>query len=65
LHEDKTCLTVLDFVGQQNVEYSFEHKFRAMIGKTHSKIKEELEHDFPNLPIGCSITLEETAKEII
>lgn len=65
LHEDKTCLTVLDFVGQQNVEYSFEHKFRAMIGKTHSKIKDELEHDFPNLPIGCSITLEETAKEII
>ena len=65
LHEDKTCLTVLDFVGHQNVEYSFEHKFRAMLGKTHSKIKDELIQDFPNLPLGCSITLEETAKEII
>jgi len=65
LHEDKTCLTVLDFVGQQHAEYSFEHKFRAMIGKTHSKVKEELQHDFPNLPLGCSITLEETAKKII
>jgi superfamily II DNA or RNA helicase/HKD family nuclease len=65
LHEDKTCLTVLDFVGQQNNEYSFEHKFRAMIGKTHSKIKDELLQDFPNLPLGCSIVLEETAKDII
>lgn len=65
LHEDKTCLTVLDFVGLQHAEYSFEHKFRAMIGKTHSKVKDELQQDFPNLPLGCSITLEETAKEII
>ena len=65
LHEDKTCLTVLDFVGQQHVEYSFEHKFRAMMGKTHSKVKDELHQDFPNLPLGCSITLEVTAKEII
>jgi len=65
LHDDKTCLTVLDFVGQQHVEYSFEHKFRAMLGKTHSKVKDELLQDFPNLPLGCSITLEETAREVI
>ena len=65
LHEEKTCLTVLDFVGQQHVEYSFEHKFRAMLGKTHSKVKDELQQDFPNLPLGCSITLEATAKDII
>ncbi|MEY3050230.1 MAG: hypothetical protein RLY31_15 [Bacteroidota bacterium] len=65
IHEDKTCLTVLDFVGQQHVEYSFEHKFRAMLGKTYSKVKDELEHDFPNLPLGCSIYLEKTAKEYI
>jgi len=65
LHEDKICLTVLDFVGQQHAEYSFEHKFRAMLGKTQSKVKDELQQDFPNLPLGCSILLEETAKEII
>ena len=65
LHDEKTCLTVLDFVGQQHVEYSFEHKFRAMLGKSHLKIKDELQLDFPNLPLGCSITLERTAKEII
>jgi superfamily II DNA or RNA helicase len=65
LHEEKTCLTVLDFVGQQHIEYSFEHKFRAMLGKTHTKIKDDLQQDFPNLPLGCSITLEATAKDII
>jgi superfamily II DNA or RNA helicase len=65
LHEDKTCLTVLDFVGNQHAEYSFEHKFRAMIGKTHSRIKDELRNDFPNLPLGCSVTLEETARKTI
>ena len=65
LHEDKTCLTVLDFVGQQHAEYSFEHKFRGMLGKTHTRIKDEIENDFPHLPIGCSITLEQTAREVI
>lgn len=65
LHEDKSCLTVLDFVGQQHVEYSFEHKFRGMLGKTHTRVKDEIENDFPHLPIGCAITLERTAKEII
>lgn len=65
LYEEKSCLTVLDFVGQQNVEYSFEHKFRGMLGKTQTRIKEEIENDFPHLPLGCAITLEKTAKEII
>jgi superfamily II DNA or RNA helicase len=65
LHEGKMCLTILDFVGQQHLEYNFEHKFRAMLGKTHSKIKDELLQDFPNLPLGCSITLEKSAKENI
>ena len=63
LHEEKECLTVLDFVGQQHAEYSFEHKFRGMLGKTHTRIREEIENDFPHLPLGCSIILERTAKE--
>jgi superfamily II DNA or RNA helicase len=65
LSEGKTCLTVLDFVGHAHVDYDFEHKFKGMLGKTHSKIKVEIETDFPHLPLGCSIILEKTAKEII
>ncbi len=65
IHEDKEYLTVLDFVGQSNAEYSFEHKFRGMLGKTHTLIKDEIANGFPHLPLGCSIFLEKTAQEII
>jgi superfamily II DNA or RNA helicase len=65
LYEGKDCLNVLDFVGNSNPEYDFLHKFKAMIGKTHIAIKDEIERDFPHLPLGCSIVLERRAKEII
>jgi len=65
LAEDKECLTVLDFVGNSRPEYDFEGKFRALIGKTNSSTMEELEREFPHLPLGCSIVLEEKAKEYI
>lgn len=65
LNEDKDCLTVLDFVGNSHPEYDFLHKFRGMIGKTSLALKNEIEHDFPHLPLGCSIVLEKRAREII
>jgi superfamily II DNA or RNA helicase len=65
LAEGKENLTVLDFVGNARPEYDFEHKFRALIGKTASPVLKEVEDDFPHLPLGCSIILERKAKEII
>ncbi len=65
LAEHKDCLTVLDFVGNARPEYDFEHKFRALIGKTHTSVIKEIEDEFPHLPLGCSIVLEKKAKEII
>jgi superfamily II DNA or RNA helicase/HKD family nuclease len=65
LSEGKDCLTVLDFVGNARPEYDFEGKFRALIGKANTSTLEELEGDFPHLPLGCSIVLEKKAKEII
>ena len=65
LAEGKDNLTVLDFVGNARPEYDFEHKFRAMIGKTASPVLKEVEDDFPHLPLGCSIILERKAKEFI
>ncbi|MET3115344.1 superfamily II DNA or RNA helicase [Pedobacter sp. CG_S7] len=65
LADDKDCLTVLDFVGQARAEYDFEHKFRSLVGKTHTSILKEIEDDFPHLPLGCSIILEKKAKEVI
>ncbi len=63
--ENKECLTVLDFVGNARDEYDFEGKFRNIIGKTNHSIKEEIENEFPHLPLGCSIVLEKKAKEHI
>ena len=63
--ENKECLTVLDFVANARDEYDFEGKFRGMIGKTSTSIQNEIENEFPHLPLGCSIVLERKAKEHI
>lgn len=65
LAEHKECLTVLDFVGNARPEYNFENKFRALIGKTTTPVKKEIEDNFPHLPLGCSIILEKKAKDVI
>ena len=65
LAENKECLTVLDFVGNSRPEYNFENKFRAIIGKTSTTVKKEIEDNFPHLPLGCSVILEKKAKDII
>ncbi|NLO23535.1 MAG: DUF3427 domain-containing protein, partial [Fibrobacter sp.] len=65
LAENKDCLTVLDFVGNSRPEYNFENKFRALIGKTTTTVKKEIEDNFPHLPLGCSIVLEKKAKQTI
>lgn len=65
LANNKDCLTVLDFVGNARPEYDFEHKFRALVGKTQTSIIKEIEDEFPHLPLGCSIVLEKKAKEVI
>lgn len=65
LAKNKDCLTVLDFVGNANVEYDFTQKLRALVGRGHRSIEEELHDDFPHLPLGCSIVLQEQAQSTI
>lgn len=65
LYEGKDVLTVLDFVGHARKEYDYENKFRALIGKTNTTVQNEIEKDFPNLPLGSAIILEKQAKEYI
>mgnify|MGYP001197141308 CR=1 FL=1 len=65
LHENKQCLTVLDFVGNARAEYNFESRFRAMIGRSNMSIKEEIEEGFVHLPLGCTIVLEKQAQSHI
>lgn len=63
--EGKDYVTILDFVGHCNKEFNYTDRFRRLIGRTSMGVEEELEKDFPHLPLGCHITLEAKAKERI
>ncbi len=63
--EGKDYVTILDFVGHCNKEFNYTDRFRRLIGRTSLGVAEELERDFPHLPLGCHITLEAKAKERI
>ncbi|WP_034638315.1 DUF3427 domain-containing protein, partial [Chitinivibrio alkaliphilus] len=65
LTHGKELLTVLDFVANARPEYDFSTKFRGLVGKSHTSIVDEIEDDFPHLPLGCSIVLQKQSKEII
>ncbi|MFE4052351.1 DUF3427 domain-containing protein [Streptomyces sp. YIM B13518] len=63
--DNKAVLTVLDFIGQHRKEFRFENQFRALTNLTRKRLLDHIEHDFPKLPSGCEIVLEEKAKHTI
>ncbi|MFD4505527.1 DUF3427 domain-containing protein [Streptomyces sp. NPDC058457] len=63
--DDKAVLTVLDFIGQHRKEFRFENQFRTLTNLTRKRLLDHIEHDFPQLPSGCQIILEEKAKKAI
>lgn len=66
LHESKSCLTVLDFIGRANRRFRFDQRFKAMLGGgTRAEVSHAIQDDFPRLPSGCSIELEEEAQHIV
>ena len=65
LHDEKECLTVLDFVGNAHNNFNFENRFRAMLGASGQNVVDEVEQGFPHLPAGCHIQLEKIAQQRI
>ncbi len=66
LHEGKSCLTVLDFIGRSNRSFRFDRRFRALLGGgTRAELLHAIETDFPRLPSGCSVQLEEEAQSAV
>lgn len=65
LHEDKECLTVLDFVAQAHEKFNYANKLQALVGKTHHNIEKEIKEGFPHLPFGCAFKMEKTAQKYI
>lgn len=61
----KEFVTILDFVGHCNKEFNYTDRFRRLIGRSSMSVAEEVEKDFPHLPLGCHITLEPKAKEYV
>jgi superfamily II DNA or RNA helicase len=62
LSPGKECLTVLDFIGQQNRRYDFACRLRAILEPTTSTIGAQVLDGFPAAPKGCYIHLERVAQ---
>lgn len=61
----KAVLTVLDFVGHQNRQFSWDRKLRALTGLTRRGVQRELERGFPFLPAGCQIVMDRQSQRLI
>ena len=61
LHDEKECLTVLDFIGQAHQNFNFEARFRALIGQTSRRVDQEIAQGLPHLPAGCVVNFERIA----
>lgn len=65
LHEGKTHLTVLDFIGAQHRDFRFDKRFRALIGTSRGGLRREVERGLPHLPEGCRIEMDLVAQDVI
>ena len=61
----KSCLTVLDFIGQAHRHFRFDRRFRALTGTTRAGVKRAVEDGFPFLPAGCSMQLDRVARDVV
>ncbi|HIY23764.1 MAG TPA: DUF3427 domain-containing protein [Candidatus Brachybacterium merdigallinarum] len=63
--DDKAVLTVLDFVGQQNQNFRFDLKYRALTGLSRNKLERSIRDGFPFLPPGTQIVFDRVAQDIV
>jgi superfamily II DNA or RNA helicase len=59
----KSCLTVLDFIGQAHRNFRFDLRYRALLGGSRDQLKQQIEAGFPFLPAGCSLQLDRVSSE--
>jgi superfamily II DNA or RNA helicase len=63
--DDKPCLTVLDFVGRQNVNFRFDLRYRALTGDNARQLEQDIKAGFPTLPAGCHIDLDREVSKLV
>lgn len=65
LADDKPCLTVLDFIGNQSADFRFDLRYRALTGVSRRGLAHEIEQGFPTLPAGCHVQLDRVATDLV
>jgi superfamily II DNA or RNA helicase len=65
LDEDKSCLTVLDFIGNQHRQFRFDRRYRALTGTSRRQLERQIEEGFPLLPPGCHIDLDREVGHLV
>ncbi len=65
LADDKPCLTVLDFIGNQHAQFRFDLRYRALTGATRRGLAREIDRGFPVLPAGCHIELDRVVADLV
>jgi len=61
----KGFCTVLDFVGTHRREFRFDRRYRALLGGTRRELERTVQQQFPFLPAGCHVQLDQKATEIV
>jgi hypothetical protein len=59
----KSCLTVLDFIGQQHRRFRFDLRYRALLGCSRRQLEDQLAQGFPFMPPGCRLVLDRVSSE--
>jgi superfamily II DNA or RNA helicase len=59
----KSCLTVMDFIGQQHRRFRFDLRYRALLGGSRRQLEQQLDQGFPFLPPGCRLVLDRVAAQ--
>lgn len=65
LAHEKDCLTVLDFVGNQNAHFRFDLRYRALTGVSRRELAWHVDAGFPYLPAGCHIDLDREVSRLV
>jgi hypothetical protein len=61
----KSCLTVLDFIGQQHRSFRFDLRYRALLGCSRRQLEDQLAQGFPFLPPGCRLVLDPVSSKAV
>ncbi len=65
LYEEKSHLTVLDFIAPQNRHFSFAKRFQSLSSRPDLRIDKQIDSDMPYVPSGCLVHLEKQSKEYV